>query len=164
MRTALLLPCCLLALASPVQAKARKACIPAEQAIHHLGKTVCVKAHVYRVVDTGTGVRFLDVCSPETPDDACHFFIVSYTSDAPSVGDLQSLLSQDITVNGRIRPIQGRADMVLSSQEQLHGGKEKFMPNPELLKGYSADSEEPAFPARNGAGGQHGVHFSHRGR
>lgn len=164
MRTALLLPCCLLALASPVLARARKGCIPADQAIHHLGKTVCVRAHVYRVVDTAQGIHFLDVCSPDTPDDACHFFIVSFTSDAPSVGDLGRLLGKDITVSGKVHSIQGRADMVLSSRDQLHGGKEKFTPNPALLKGYSADSGDQAFAAHNGTGGQRGVHFSHRGR
>jgi hypothetical protein len=164
MRTALLLSCCLLALASPVLARARNGCIPAEQAIRHLGKTVCVKAHVYRVVDTAEGIHFLDVCSPDTPDDACRFFIVSFTSDGPSVGDLQSLLNHDITVSGKLHSIQGRADMVLSSREQLHGGKEKFTPNPALLKGYAADSGGQAFAAHNGTGGQRGVHFSHRGR
>jgi hypothetical protein len=163
MRLALLVPCCCL-LAMPAYARRHSTCIPAEQAIHFIGKTECVTAHVYRVVDTGTGVHFLDVCSPDTPDDACHFFLVSYTRDAPAVGDLDRLLNRTITIRGKVRAIEGHADIVLSSRQQLHGGREKFQPNPELLKGYSADSSQQAFSARNGTGGQRGVHFSHRGR
>lgn len=163
MRTALLIPCfCLLA--SSAHARSRKSCIPAEQAIRSIGKTECVTAHVYRIVDTAAGVHFLDVCSPDTPDDACHFFLVSYTRDAPSVGDLNRLLNRTITVQGKVRSMEGHADIVLSSRDQLHGGREKFRPNPELLKGYSADSGQQAFSAHNGTGGQRGVHFSHRGR
>jgi hypothetical protein len=144
-------------------ALARHACIPPEQALQHLHKNVCVEAHVYRVVDASDGIRFLDVCSPETSDADCRFFIISSTEDKKSVGDLETLVGQTIHIRGKLLPIQGRADMILSAKEQLHGGKPKFHPNPQLMKSFSAENGGNGFSAHNGVGGQHGVHFHHRG-
>jgi hypothetical protein len=144
-------------------AVAKPACIAPEQALQHLHKNVCVEARVYRVVDGSDGIRFLDVCSPETSDADCHFFIISSTEDKKSVGNLESLVGQTIQIRGKLLPIQGRADMVLSSKEQLHGGKPKFHPNPQLVKSFSAENGGQGFSTHNGVGGQHGVHFRHRG-
>jgi len=49
-----------------------KPCVTADQASKLLNKDVCVTAHVFDVVELPNGTRFLDVCTPETPDDACH--------------------------------------------------------------------------------------------
>ncbi len=144
-------------------AVAKPACISPEQALQHLHKDVCVEAHVYRVVDGGDEIKILDVCSPETSDADCHFFIISSTENSKSVGDLDRLVGQTIQIRGKIHPIQGRADMVFSSTEQLHGGKPKFHPNPELVKSFSAENGGQGFNTHNGVGGQHGVPFHHRG-
>ncbi len=144
-------------------ALAKPTCIPPEQALQHLHKTVCVEAHVYRVVDASDGIRFVDVCSPETPDADCHFFIISSTENTKLVGDLDRLVGQTIQIRGKVLPIQGRADMVLNTKEQLHGGKPKFHPNPQLVKSFSAENGGGGFSTHNGVGGQHGVHFRHRG-
>ncbi len=144
-------------------ALAKPACISPDQALRHLHKNVCVEAHVYRVVDAGDDIRFLDVCSPETSNADCHFFIISSTEDKKSVGSLESLVGQTIQIRGKIHPIQGRADMVFSTKEQLHGGKPKFHPNPQLVQTFSAENNGQGFASRNGVGGQHGVHFHHRG-
>ncbi len=144
-------------------AVAKPACIPPEQALQHLHKNVCVEAHVYRVVDASDGIRFVDVCSPETSDADCHFFIISSTENAKSVGDLDQLVGQTIQIRGKILPIQGRADMIFNTKEQLHGGKPKFHPNPQLAKNFSAENRGQGFSTHNGVGGQHGVHFHHRG-
>lgn len=140
---------------------AKSACISPDQALQHVHTTVCVEAHVYRIVDGGYGINFLDVCSPETSDADCHFFLMSSDEDEQSVGDLQSLVGETIRIRGTIHTLQGRADMILSSKRQLHGGKEKFHPNPRLLHGFSAESGGQAFSTRNGTMGQHGVHFRH---
>ncbi|MGO8718902.1 MAG: hypothetical protein ACLQMO_06760 [Acidobacteriaceae bacterium] len=142
---------------------AKPACIPPDQAIRHLHHDVCVEAHVYRVVDAGDGIHFLDVCSPQTSDADCHFFILSSSQDKMAVAFLDGLAGKTIHIRGKIHPIQGRADMVFSSKQQLHGGKEKFHPNPQLLRTFSAESGGQGFSTQNGAGGQHGVHFRHRG-
>jgi hypothetical protein len=163
MRAPILLsvPIVLLLFSSAAQAK--HACIPPDQAPQHLHKNVCIEAHVYRVVDAGDGVAFLDVCSPETSDADCHFFILSSSEDKKSVGNLEDLVGQTIQIRGVIHPIQGRADMIFSSKEQLHGGKEKFHPNPQLVRSFSAENGGQGFSTHNGVGGQHGVHFHHRG-
>ena len=140
---------------------AKRACITPEQALQHLHKDVCVEARVYRVVKGSDGIRFLDVCSPETSDADCHFFIISSTADKKSVGNLDSLVGQTIQIRGELLPIQGRADMIFSSKDQLHGGKPKFRPNPQLVRSFSAENGGQGFSAHNGVGGQHGVHFRH---
>jgi hypothetical protein len=142
-------------------AVAKRACIPPDQTLEHLHKNVCVEAHVYRVVNGTDGIRFLDVCSPETSDTDCHFFILSSVEDKKSVGNLDQLVGQTIQIRGTLLPIQGRADMILSSKEQLHGGKPKFHPNPQLAKSFSAENGGQGFSPHNGIGGQHGVHFRH---
>ena len=153
----------LLAFAAPLAHAGKKSCLVPNETLAHVNKNVCVTAHVYRVVDAANGTHFLDVCSPQTSDVDCHFFIVSFSQDEKSVGDLQSLLHQTIHINGTVHTIQGRAAIVLSSKQQLRGGKEKFHPNPQLVKSFSAENGGQAFKATNGTMGQHGVHFHHRG-
>jgi hypothetical protein len=148
----------------PAARSSTRACIAPEDALKHVGKNICITAHIYRVVDATDGIHFIDVCSPETADADCHFFILSLGRDERSVGDLQSLVNRTIQIRGTVHTIQGRAEIVFSSQQQLHGGKEKFHPNPRLVKGFSAENGGQAFSARNGSMGQHGVHFKHRGK
>lgn len=163
MRTPLIASAMLLAL-GPAAVAAKRSCIVPGDALHHVNKDVCVQAHVYRVVDAASGVHFLDVCSPQTPDQDCHFFIVSFSRDESTVGNLQRLVNQDIQIRGTVHTIQGRAEIVFSSERQLHGGKERFHPNPELVKSFSAENGEQAFSAHNGVTGQHGVRFHHQGK
>ncbi len=148
----------------PSFAWAKNSCIPADHALQHINKNICVVAHVYRVVDASDGIHFIDVCSPETSDSDCHFFILSLSRDEKSIGDIQALVNQTIHISGTVHTIQGRAEIVLSSEQQLHGGKEKFHPNPQLLKSFSAENGGRGFSTTNGTMGQHGVHFSHRGK
>lgn len=163
MRLRLLVAFAIASLLSTI-AWAKPACISPDAALDHVGKNVCVSAHVYRVVDDADGVHFLDVCSPETSDADCHFFILSFSRDEKSVGDLQGLVDQTIRIRGTIHTMQGRAEIVLSTKDQLHGGREKFQPNPKLVQSFSAENCGEGFRARNGTMGQHGVHFRHRGR
>ncbi len=164
MRSPFLMTLAISAMLLPGIALAKRTCISPENALEHVGKNVCVSAHVYRVVDAVDGIHFLDVCRPETSDADCHFFIVSLSRDEKSVGNVQRLADHTIQIRGTIHTIQGRAEMVLSNNQQLHGGREKFRPNPQLVKSFSAENGGQAFSARNGTMGQHGVHFKHRGR
>ena len=54
-----------------------KPCVTASQAAQMLNKDICVSAHIYEVVQLPDGTRFLDVCSPQTPDEQCRFTVVS---------------------------------------------------------------------------------------
>jgi len=147
----------------PCFAKA-KTCIAPDQAIQHVNKDVCVTAHVYTVVHAAQDTHFLDVCSPQTTDAACHFTIVSFHQDQKDVGDLTLLVNQNIQIRGTVRSFEGRAEIVLNRKQQLHGGKPKFHANPRLIQSFSAENGGKAFSAKNGVGGQRGVHFHHGSR
>jgi len=120
-------------------AGAQKPCVTAEEAIKLANKDVCVTAHIYDVVELPDGTRFLDVCTPETPDAECHFTIVSLREDRDDVGELRKYRDMNVQVRGIVRPMHGRAGMMLSHARQFSGGPPKFKPNPRLLRGFTAD-------------------------
>ncbi len=122
-----------------------KPCFGWVDAERHLNQDVCIRAHVYDVVELADGTRFLDVCSPETPDEKCHFTILSLRQDRNEVGALEGLRGREIEIRGTVHSFADRAGIVLSHERQLHGGAEKFRPNPALLKGFSAADGKSAF-------------------
>ena len=124
-------------------AAAPKPCVPAGQASQLLKKDICVSAHVYDVVQLPDGTRFLDVCTPQTPDEACRFTIVSPWEDHDDVGELRKYRDMDVEVRGIVQPMHGRAGMVLSHARQFYGGPPKFKPNPLLIRGFAADQSRP---------------------
>ncbi|AXC14678.1 hypothetical protein ACPOL_5430 [Acidisarcina polymorpha] len=132
-------------------------CYESAEAGQHLNQDVCIRAHVYDVVELADGTRFLDVCSPETTDAACHFTIVSLRQDRKGVGALDPLHGQEIEIRGTVHSFADRSGIVLSDVRQLHGGAEKFRPNPALLKGFSAEDGKTAFedPAFRSGGHHH---------
>jgi hypothetical protein len=127
----------------PALAATQKPCVPADQAAKLLNKDVCVTAFIYDVVQLPDGTRFLDVCTPQTPDDACRFTIVSLWEDHGEVGELQKYRDMNVQIRGIVRPMHGRAGMVLSHARQFSGGPPKFRPNPQLARGFSADQSRP---------------------
>ncbi len=118
-------------------------CVPADQAAQMLNKDVCISAHIYDVVELPDGTRFLDVCSPQTPDDQCRFTVVSYREDPVEVGELKKYRDMDVQIRGIVQPMHGRAGMVLSHARQFYGGPPKFKPNPLLARGFNAEQERP---------------------
>ena len=127
----------------PASAAARKACVPADQASLLVNKDVCVSAHIYNVVQLPDGTRFLDICTPQTPDDACRFTIVSLWGDRDLVGELLKYRDMDVQVRGIVQPMHGRAGMVLSHARQFYGGPPRFRPNPVLARGFNAEQDHP---------------------
>jgi hypothetical protein len=124
-------------------ASAQKPCVTAEEATKLVNKDVCVTAHIYDVVELPDGTRFLDVCAPETPDDQCRFTIVSLPEDHDDVGELRKYRDMNVQVRGIVRPIHGRAGMMLSHARQFYGGPPKFKPNPKLVRGFNAEQDRP---------------------
>jgi hypothetical protein len=124
-------------------AAAPKPCVTAEEASKLANKDVCVTAHVYDVVELPNGTRFLDVCSPQTPDEKCRFTITSLWEDRDEVGELRKYRDMDVRIRGIVRPMRGRAEMVLSHARQFYGGPPKFRPNPRLARGFSAEESRP---------------------
>jgi hypothetical protein len=121
----------------------KKNCVPAEEANKFPNKDVCVSAHVYDVVQLPDGTRFLDVCTPQTPDDQCRFTIVSLWEDREEVGELRRYRDADVQIRGIVQPMHGRAGMVLSHARQFRGGPPKFKPNPKLARGFTAAQDRP---------------------
>ena len=124
-------------------AAAPKQCVTAEQAAKMLNKDICISAHIYDVVQLPDGTRFLDVCSPETPDADCRFTIVSLWQDHDTVGELNEYRNMNVQVRGIVQPMHGRAGMVLSHARQFRGGPPKFRPNPLLARGFDAEESRP---------------------
>jgi hypothetical protein len=102
-----------------------------------------VSAHIYDVIEMPDGTRYLDVCAPDTPDENCRFTIVSLREDREEVGELRKYRDMDVHVRGIVRPMHGRAGMVLSHARQFYGGPPKFKPNPLLVRGFTGDQERP---------------------
>jgi hypothetical protein len=121
-----------------------KPCVSADQATQILNKDVCISAHIYDVVQLPDGTRFLDVCSPQTPDDQCRFTVVSLPEDRTEVGELTKYRDANVQIRGIVQPMHGRAGMVLSHARQFYGGPPKFKPNPLLARGFTAEQERPA--------------------
>ena len=120
-----------------------KPCVTADEAIKLVNKDVCVTAHIYDVVELPDGTRFLDVCTPQTPDEKCRFTLVSLWEDREDVGELRQYRDSDVQVRGIVRPMHGRAGMVVSHARQFYGGPPKFKPNPRLARGFNADQSRP---------------------
>jgi hypothetical protein len=140
---------CVIFVPRPALAGTQKPCVTPDDATKNLNKDICVQALVYDVVELPDGTRFLDVCTPQTPDDKCRFTIVSLREDRDTVGDLEKLRDANIEVRGIVSAMHGRAGLVLSHARQLYGGPPKFRPNPRLARGFTGDSEKPAIKDPN---------------
>jgi len=132
-----------LSAAAPCALAKPKPCLTADQAATMVNKDVCVSAHVYDVVTLPDGTRFLDVCAPDISDDNCRFTIVSLWEDRDDVGELRKYRDMDVQIRGIVRPMHGRAGMVLSHARQFNGGPPKFKPNPVLARGFTAQQDRP---------------------
>jgi len=130
-----------IAICAPVFAFARKSkpCVTTDQAVQMLNKDIRIAAHIYEVVELGDGTRFLDVCSPETPDEKCRFTVISLPGDREDVGELNRFRGMDVEIRGIVQPMHGRAGVVLSHVRQFYGGPPKFRPNPLLARGFGAE-------------------------
>jgi hypothetical protein len=125
-------------------ASSQKPCITADEATKLMNKDVCVSAHIYDVVELPDGTRFLDVCTPQTPDEQCRFTITSLWEDRGEVGELTKYRDMDVHIRGIVRPMHGRAGLVVSHARQFYGGPPKFRPNPKLARGFNAGESRPA--------------------
>ena len=120
-----------------------KTCVSPDEAMQSVNKDVCVAAHVYDVVELPNGTRFLDVCTPDTPDARCRFTVISLREDRDTVGDLERLKDANVEIRGVVESMRdGRAGVILSHVRQFYGGPPKFRPNPRLARGFTGDAEK----------------------
>jgi hypothetical protein len=120
-----------------------KPCVTADEASKMLNKDICISVHIYEVVQLPDGTRFLDICTPDTPDEHCRFTIVSLWEDRDDVGELGKYRDMNVHVRGIVRPMHGRTGMVLSHTRQFYGGPPKFKPNPKLIHGFNGEQDRP---------------------
>ena len=157
----MVLLCAILIVVQAAHAEPR--CYTPATAARHPHRKLCVKAHVYREIQLPDGTRILDVCSPRIAAADCHFAFVALDRNRSKVGGLQQFIGKEVEVQGKVRPINGRAEILLSSARQLHIAEpdrhrkeearvhhSRFHPNPELLKGFNATQDrmpiaDPAF-------------------
>ena len=133
---------------------AERPCYVPAQASEHAGQDICLTAHVYAVIDSEDGTRYLDVCPASSPDKSCLVTVISLEADRKSVGALQELADKDVRLRGVLHATEGHYYLLLSDARQLRGGPEKFRPNPQLMRGFAADSGAMAFrdPAMSSRG------------
>ena len=96
-----------------------KPCVTPDEASELVNKDVCISAHVYDVVELPDGTRFLDICSPDTPDEQCRFTIVSPRDDRREAGELRKYRDVDVHVRGIVQPMRERASMTLSHARRV---------------------------------------------
>ena len=140
-------------LAAALPASAARRCDSPGTATRHLHHKVCVKAHVYREIHLKDGTRILDVCSPRTSSARCKFAFVSLNENRKKVGSLKKYIGREIKVRGKIRPVHGRAEILLTRARQVQvaqrrelahkkdtrARRSRFHPNPQLLKSFNAN-------------------------
>lgn len=141
MRCPRLLAVILLCVCAPAFASGPKICVTAEEASQTPNKDVRITAHIYEIVELPNGTRFMDVCLPGTPDDSCHFTIMSLREDRREVGDLVKFRDTDVRLRGVVQAMRGRYGMQLSHSRQFYGGPPKFKPNPKLMRGFDAERD-----------------------
>lgn len=111
-----------------------KECIGIEQAPDYIGKSVCVKGKILRVVETESGTStFLNFCEDYRK---CPFTVVVFDRDLSLVGDVRALEGQEIEIFGKIKKWKGCPEIVLKDSRQLEG---KFIELPPIPKTYDAD-------------------------
>ena len=120
-------------------------CIPIHEASRHVGEVQCVTGKVLRVKAGARGVHHIDVCEDH---EACPFSVVVFSHDLRDVGDIRRLEGRTIEVNGSVKMYDGRAEIVLSRVNQLHGGSALIPPLPknydvEKMGHYSAGRLHP---------------------
>jgi len=120
---------------------AGKTCLPVADAVQQPNKDICVRAHVYAVVELADGTRFLDVCPADISDEDCRFTLLSLREDRDDVGDLRKYRDQDVSVRGIVRATHSRMGIQISHIRQFSGGPEKFRPNPKLLRDFNGQSD-----------------------
>src|SRR4051812_33838538 len=96
-----------------------KECIGIEQAPDYIGKSVCVKGKILRLVETESGSStFLNFCEDYRK---CPFTVVVFDRDFPLVGDIRAVEGQDIGIFGKKKKWKGRPEIVLKDSRQLEG-------------------------------------------
>ncbi len=86
------------------------------EAPEHIGETASVRGTLVKAYTSASGTVFLDFCKNYK---TCRFSGVIFADDVAQFGDLSRYAGTSITLTGKIVSYQGRAEIVLSSPNQL---------------------------------------------
>lgn len=90
--------------------------IPFTEASNHIGKEARVTGTLLRVYTAKSGVTFLDFCKDYK---TCPFTAVIFADDIKKFPDLDSYVGQTVTLSGKIKLYQGKAEIILEDSSQL---------------------------------------------
>ena len=96
----------------------RPACISPQEARKQVGTKQCVAAKVLAVNQSADGLTSLAFCAD---GKTCPFAVVVFPADSEYVGDMSQLLGKTIEFRGKIKEVDGRAQIVLRDADQMHG-------------------------------------------
>jgi exonuclease VII large subunit len=82
----------------------------------HVGETASVRGTLVDAHASASGTVFLDFCKSYK---TCPFTAVVFAGDAKKFGDLSKYAGQTVTLTGKISSYQGKAEIILSSPNQL---------------------------------------------
>lgn len=86
------------------------------EAAKHVGEYAAVRGRLVETYTSKTGTVFLDFCANYK---TCPFAGVIFADDAKRFTDLSSYVGSTVTLTGKIQLYQGKAEIVLSSPDQL---------------------------------------------
>jgi hypothetical protein len=101
-----------------MSASASADCYPFDKAAEHVGEIVCIRGTVVKVSSSASGTHYLNFCDNYL---ACPFTVVVFPSRLDRIGDVRSLESRQIEIDGLVKLYNGRPEIVLSESDQLHG-------------------------------------------
>ena len=104
-------------------------CIPAAEALRHIGETKCIAGKVTRVDEGAGGVRYLGFCT----ETSCPFVAVIFPEDLKHIGDVRKLEGKSIQVHGDLTEYAGQAEIIVSESRQLKGEEAKLPPMPKAF-------------------------------
>ena len=86
------------------------------QASTHIGSLASVRGTLHDAYASASGTVFLDFCPSYK---TCPFSGVIFSGDVPKFGDLSHYTGQTLTLTGKISSYQGKAEIVLSTPDQI---------------------------------------------
>ena len=86
------------------------------EAPNHIGEEARVTGTLLRTYTAKSGVTFLDFCKDYK---TCPFTAVIFSDDIKKFPDLDSYVGKTVTLTGRIKSYQGKAEIILDEASQL---------------------------------------------
>jgi PLD-like domain len=101
---------------NPAAAPISTGTIPYTEAPNHIGEQARVTGTLLKAYTAKSGVTFLDFCKDYK---TCPFTAVIFADDIKKFPDLDSYVGKTVTLTGKIKSYQGKAEIILEDSSQL---------------------------------------------